>query len=61
MYQAHQTYWFGVGFLVCVGLVAALGSLAHFGRVKLPNYVFIPPIGLAVLLDIGNELAADER
>ena len=50
MYQAHQTYWFGVGFLVCVGLVAALGSLAHFGRVKLPNYVFIPPIGLAVLL-----------
>ena len=50
MYQAHQTYGFLLGFIVCVVLVAALGALAHFGKLKLPNYVFIPPIGLAVLL-----------
>jgi len=50
MYQAHQTDWFGVGLLVCVGLVSALAALAHFGRVKVPNFVFILPMGLAVLL-----------
>lgn len=50
MYQAHQTEWFVLGFVGCVGLLAALGAVAHFGKVKLPNYVFIPPIGMAILL-----------
>lgn len=50
MYQVHQTDWLGVGFVVCIGLVAALAALVQFGKVKLPNYVFVPPIGIAILL-----------
>ena len=63
MYQAHQTDWFDLGFIVCVGLVAALAAFAQFGKVKLPNYVFILPIGLAVLLMVTMSWLrmADER
>jgi hypothetical protein len=50
MYQAHQTYWFIVGFCLCVGLVTALAAFTHLGRIKLPNFVFILPIGVAFLL-----------
>jgi len=49
MYQAHQTGWFGLAFLMCIGLVAALSILAHFGKLKLPNYVLFALIVLAIL------------
>jgi hypothetical protein len=50
MYQPQQPQWLGVGFLVCVGLVAALGALHHFGKAKPPNWLFGLLIGLAFLL-----------
>ena len=49
-YQAHATEWLRVGFLVCLGLVAALAALAQFKRLKPPNYAFIALLGLAVVL-----------
>ncbi len=50
MYQAHQTEWLRVGFLICIGLVPALAALAKFKKLKPTNYVFILLFGLAVVL-----------
>jgi len=50
MYQAHQTYWLGAGFLACVGLAVVLAALAQFKKLKVRNSAFFLLIVAAILL-----------
>jgi len=45
MYQAHQTHWFAAGIVACLGLAVAFAVLMHFGKLKLPRYVFFLLLG----------------
>lgn len=64
MFQTHQLDWFHGGFLLCAGVVIALMALAHFGRLKLQNYLVFMLIGLAFLLIIavnGLRISDDDQ